>query len=264
VLRNCFVYFEMSVSSVPVLEGSNNMLLHHHLPPATLSIGLSTLEMPNQTLVGAWKGSVGLCTTGQILAAGQWCSPVDPRLSSYGNNGTVGCLVYLDDASAFQTWDGVMVTSSVTFNVNGQVVAQPLCAPPPVLDTKSTFSHHDDATRRSRDVHHPMDPQAGGPPTTTLPLYVPREEELFPTVTLHSPATQVMCRFCAEDIQATSRSTIGAPIGVVIYAVDGSVLFDEDRDDLFPIIPSGANQMNESLHSTLSSDSDHAISMDEI
>lgn len=31
------------------------------------------------------------------MAAGQWYSPVDPSNSSYGNNRTVGCLVYLDD-----------------------------------------------------------------------------------------------------------------------------------------------------------------------
>ena len=62
VLRNCYVYFEISV--LPRLIGKQPSL-------TTLSIGLSTEEMPPNTLVGAWQGSCGLCTTGQILTAGQ-------------------------------------------------------------------------------------------------------------------------------------------------------------------------------------------------
>lgn len=42
-------------------------------------------------------------TAGQIMAAGQWYSPVDPSSSSYGNNRTVGCLVYLDDNVSYTT-----------------------------------------------------------------------------------------------------------------------------------------------------------------
>lgn len=241
ILRNCFVYFEMSVSTPPM---GSSML--HHQTVATLSIGLSTLEMPLNTLVGAWKGSVGLCTTGQILAAGQWCSPLDPRRSSYGNNSTVGCLVCLDDASAFETWDGVMVTSAVTFNVDGNVVTPPVCAAPmaalssglpaggmPLSVRDGAIGYGDEYSSQSnRQQQQEQKRNQFAPPTSTLPLFVPREEELFPTLTLHSPATRVMCRFCAEDIVATSRSCIGAPRGVTIYAVDGSVIFDEDIDEL--------------------------------
>ena len=61
-------------------------------------------------------------------------------------------------------------------------------------------------------------------PGSTLPLLVPAAEELYPTVTLHSPASAVMCRFSAEDIVAESRDKIGAPEGRTIYAVDGSVI----------------------------------------
>ena len=61
-------------------------------------------------------------------------------------------------------------------------------------------------------------------PSFTLPLLVPAAEELYPTATLHSPGSAVMCRFSAEDIVATSRESIGAPEGRTIYAVDGSVI----------------------------------------
>jgi len=62
-----------------------------------------------------------------------------------------------------------------------------------------------------------------------LPLFVPRDEELFPTLTLHSSQTEVLCRFCSEDIIAKTRYEIGAPPGVTVYAIDGSVMIDEDE-----------------------------------
>lgn len=211
ILRNCFVYFEMTVLPRP---GGD---LISQTSMATLSVGLSTKEMPPNTLTGAWKGSVGLCTTGQILVAGQWCSP-DPTMSSFGNRATVGVLVCLDDSSAFETWDGTVVNATVTFNIDGHTVRPPVSSLPPTgLFETST-------------VAHPT--VAGGtvPPSFTLPLLVPVEEELYPTLTLHSPGTSVMCRFSAGDIVAQSRESIGAPKKVPIFTVDGSVVFDEDAD----------------------------------
>lgn len=209
VLRNSFVYFEMTVSTPPLLS----MMLHH----ASLSIGLSTLEMPLNALVGAWKGSAGLCSTGQILAGSQWGSPFEPK--TYGSGSTVGCLVYLDDDSAFETWDGVMVTANVVFNVDGH-----LTIPPGVVGQGQGANQTDDQNPSfvTNSEHTEL--------TSVLPLFVPREEELFPTLTLHSTQTEVLCRFCASDILATSRRTIGAPSGVTVYAVDGSVLFDDEGD----------------------------------
>ena len=218
ILRNCFVYFEMTVLPRP---GAN---LIPQVSMATLSVGLSTKEMPPNTLVGAWKGSVGLCTTGQLLTAGQWCSPADPTVSSFGDRATVGCLVCLDDGSAFETWDGVMVTAAVTFNVNQQVVSPPITAMPIVPAGSAGASSSNTEERR------PHQATSAGPSTFTLPLLVPAEEELYPTVTLHSPGTAVMCRFSAEDTMAKSRKAIGAPAGVTIYSADGSVMMTESDD----------------------------------
>ena len=204
--RNCYVYFEMSVSTPPLLS----MMLHH----ASLSIGLATLEMPLNALVGAWKGSIGLCSTGQILAGSQWFSPLQPK--TYGSSSTVGCLVYLDDESAFETWDGVMVSASVVFNVNGDVTCP------------ATATVGDDINNRGGGEEE----DANGNSTSSLSLFVPREEELFPTLTLHSSQTEVLCRFCAEDILANSRDNIGAPRGHMVFSVDGSVIFDEGMDRL--------------------------------
>lgn len=217
ILRNCYVYFEMTVMPTPV---GNNAF---QVSMVTLSIGLSTEEMPSNTLVGAWSGSVGLCTTGQILTAGQWCSPGDPSLSSYGDSSTVGVLVNLDDSSALEHWDGVMITAQVTFNVNGQIVAPPVS----MLPTTGGASGLMPGAQMQMGLMNgslgycPQNPLA---PNSTLPLLVPAAEELYPTVTLHSPASSTMCRFSAEDIVANSRESIGAPEGRTIYAVDGSVI----------------------------------------
>ena len=213
VLRNCYVYFEISVMPQP----GDNLVTQASM--ATLSIGLSTKDMPLNTLVGAWKGSVGLCTTGQILTAGQWCSPSDPATSSYGDKATVGCLVCLDDSSGFETWDGVMVTASVTFNVNQVIVSPPV----------STFTMGASGMMAAPTLQPPPPAVKGTPsPSFTLPLLVPVEEELYPTVTLHSPATSAMCRFSSGDVLADARAAIGAPEGVTVYSVDGSVIFDKD------------------------------------
>ena len=237
ILRNCFVYFEMTVLPKP----SGNLIPQASM--ATLSIGLSTKEMPPNTLVGAWKGSVGLCTTGQLLTAGQWCSPVDPNLSSFGDRATVGCLVCLDDGSAFETWDGVMVTAAVTFNVNERIVSPPVSALPmatatvdgsmgstlsPVGSPSTADISNQSSTQGAAALPKTPPAQVGMAPSSfTLPLLVPAEEELYPTVTLHSPGTAVMCRFSLGDILATTRAAIGAPGGVPVFAIDGSVILNE-------------------------------------
>lgn len=246
LLRNCYVYFEMSVlpnvRTVPPIT----------LP--TLSIGLSTEEMPSNTLVGAWQGSVGLCTNGQILTGGQWCSSPDPASNCYSAGSTVGCLVRLDDDSAFETWDGVMITATVTFSVDGRRVSpvifppSDLKAPPPLstaagasfddvkpssLDSRKSFiatsslsSTPDSVSRPNMSFAPPESLSAIIPfPMASVKLLVPSAEDVFPTVTMQSVATSVMCRFSSQDILATSRYMIGAPEDrALIYAIDGSVL----------------------------------------
>jgi hypothetical protein len=233
ILRNCFVYFEFTV--LPRL-GSPAL--------ATLAIGLSTEEMPPNTLVGAWQFSVGLCTTGQILMAGQWCSPADPAKFSYGIGSTVGCLVCLDDDKAYETWDGVMVKAAIRLNVNGVMVSPPVSTLPmsgapgslpmssSTLPVASSIGRTIQITGSSERVSSPPSMQSGRLelPMPTLTLLVPSAEDLYPTVTLQSPATSVVCRFSSEDVMATTREMIGAPPGIAVYAIDGSVILTEYED----------------------------------
>lgn len=214
ILRNCFVYFEMTVLPRP----GGSLLAQTSM--ATLSLGLSTKEMPPNTLVGAWRGSVGMCTpTAQILINSEWCNGAgvnpnpNPITTSYGDRQTVGCLVILDDSTAFETWDCMMVNVHVAFNINGLLISPPV----PSLPVSGS------------DQHQSTLPAISGgafPPWFTLTMN--QYEELYPTLTLHSPGTSVMCRFSAEDIVAPSRDSIGAPKKVPIYAVDGSLIFKEE------------------------------------
>ncbi|GKY95539.1 hypothetical protein MPSEU_000515500 [Mayamaea pseudoterrestris] len=238
VLRNCYVYFEITIMPRSPLD---------HLAqqaPLTLAVGVSTVEMPPNTLVGAWQGSVGLCTTGQIFVAGQWCSPHDPSMGADSYGATVGCLVFLDDSSAFETWDGVMVNAYVTFNINGLLVPPPSSAmaiPGIAAQQNNNHKQYRHVSQSPSFSNSSPSALASSPPlttaaqpnwriavpkTTTQTLLVPASEELYPTVTLQTPSTAVMCRFSAEDMLSSStRESIGVPPNAIVYSVDGTMLF---------------------------------------
>jgi len=230
VMRNSYVYFEISVS--PSSSTTSSALPVPQIDATTLLVGLSTLEMPLDTLVGAWNGSVGLCSTGQILQSGQWFSLNNQEDCSYGANATVGCLVYLDDTSTYDdnAEGGPHISMDVTFNINGKILPS---------SSASIFSGAGATTSSSNQVVEGTESPSRSTATVgngdgyepSLSLIVPKAHELFPTVTLHSTGTSVMCRFSAEDLLANSRSEIGVSSGVVVYAVDGSVIFDANEED---------------------------------
>lgn len=226
ILRNCFVYFEITCMPRPPSTTSPAPSM------ATLSVGVATEELPSHSLVGNLIGSIGLCSTGQVLAGGQWFTPVEESAVVFGEGSTIGCLVMLDDRSAFETWDGVMVTASVTFNVNGVLVMNPVTTMPVPSNVAGAVTRFDDTPKNVSIMGVPkVDPRfLPSSQSTPLPLLVPAAEELFPTVTLHSPFATVMCRFSSEDVIAESRSSIGAPEGLDIYAVDGSIIFSTDTE----------------------------------
>ena len=234
VMRNSYVYFEISVSPATAATGGPTV---PQVDATTLLVGLSTLEMPLDTLVGAWNGSVGLCSTGQILQSGQWFSLSNPEESSYGSNSTVGCLVYLDDNSAYDNAEGgPHVSMDVTFNINGRVIPSSSAS----IFSGATASNSG-TDEKSPDSSSGRSATAGDGCEPTLSLIVPKAHELFPTVTLHSSGTSVMCRFSAEDLLANSRAEIGALSGATVYAVDGSVILDESEEDEYPDSSSQCN-----------------------
>jgi hypothetical protein len=51
---------------------------------------------------------------------------------------------------------------------------------------------------------------------------------LYPTISISSKDTRVWCRFCEADIVCKIRDVIGAPKGVRVYCLDGSLLLNEN------------------------------------
>ena len=126
-----------------------------------------------------------------------------------------------------------MVTALVTFSVNGVTISQPVsnqAMPGSFGQPPSAKKPRDEkAIQVANESPRDSKAQDSKMAAMSLPLLVPAAEDLYPTVTLHSPATAVMCRFAAEDITAVSRETIGAPESVAVYAVDGSVIFSSEE-----------------------------------
>jgi hypothetical protein len=53
--------------------------------------------------------------------------------------------------------------------------------------------------------------------------------EMFPAVSLLTKNTGAWCRFCESDVRFRLRSLIGAPEGVPVYCLDGSVLISTQQ-----------------------------------
>jgi hypothetical protein len=51
--------------------------------------------------------------------------------------------------------------------------------------------------------------------------------KIYPTVSLFSEDTRVWCRFCEADVVFRTREKIGAPPGVRVYCLDGTLLLEE-------------------------------------
>lgn len=61
------------------------------------------------TNIFIFLGSIGLCSTGQILEGGHWLSVNNSSHFSYSFGDSVGVLVYIDDRSERETWEGKVV-----------------------------------------------------------------------------------------------------------------------------------------------------------
>jgi hypothetical protein len=218
---------------------------------ASLSVGLSTPEMPVNTLVGTWSHSIGLCSTGQVLLSSRWYS-CPPGYGAFGVGSTIGVLVFLDGANAFQSWDGELVNAKVTFSVDGRPVDMGVQQQPQqhiqqqqqltntaTITTANTAVSASNSTasgangglntrqqqQQQQTAVSTMQSSFGGVSSISpCAVALPKDGDLFPTLTLHSPNTQVFCRFCSADLICATRQAIGAPPNVPVYALDGSIV----------------------------------------
>ncbi len=213
VLRNRYIFCQFSITA---LESCS----------ANLSIGLSTSDMPENALVGAWKYSVGLDSTGQILLSSRWHRCEGTK--EFGVGSTVGLLVFVDDSTVYQSWDGEKVTAYCMFSVDGEGVGV-MVGPTEVDELRKAYLP---LYCMDMDVTPaPGGTTEGSGAVGCIELDLPGNTDVYPTLTLQSPFTQVQCRFDSADLVLprppngkTARESIGAPLGVAVYGLDGSVV----------------------------------------
>lgn len=160
-----------------------------------LAVGLSPPDCPLNVMVGQWQRSIGVCSDGNLFIGRHWLPC--PTISA---SSTVGMLVHLPgpvkettappELTAPQEESAAGIVCN--FNVNGVPMVFPAAAMAEPLKELTLLN---------------------------APLY--------PTVSLLSEETRVYCRFCEADIIYRSRESIGAPKGVRVYGLDGSLVLDE-------------------------------------
>ena len=234
---NKFVYLEFSITA------SKDQI-------PSISIGLAPPDAPLNVMVGSWPRSVGLYTDGKLLANSRWFHNINDKTSNeeVGAGATIGFLVYIpdiqhteDDDAADNSVNGI--TNSILTSVSNFVGL-----------TNSTVDASNDAPAITEELVHteqekeekPTDCNVVHPFTLKVNVngklsvfpheayesmsdIVSLKAPLYPTVSLLTENTRVWCRFCEADIVYRSRESIGAPKGVPIYCLDGSLLFDSNE-----------------------------------
>jgi len=204
---NTYVYFEFSIT----VSGCQ---------APTLGIGLTPPDAPLNTMVGSWPRSVGLYSDGQVLIGSRWYQSSNRIKIQAGS--TVGMLVYVPSSSTLSDHqeliqDTTALKSNDIRDNNSYIRSQ---ASVTAGEEKLYFHFTLDGAR----IVHVLEA------SDVLYDIVELNTPLFPTVGIFSMDTRVWCRFCEADIVYRSRQAVGAPEGVRVYCLDGSVLLQEDEN----------------------------------
>ena len=208
IVTGAYVYFEFSITTSNACQTL-----------ASLCMGLSSSQTPLDSMVGTSIEfpSIGLHTEGKYLIQSK--SFQDENMTKINHGSTVGFLVYIpsenDDTDNFTTrqenksyeerienLEKNNENNDMVFNINVNGDVFKLNGP-----ALNSFADAISSNRRSTK----------------------KETLLYPTVSLLSHDTRVWCRFCEADMVCNSRSVIGAPKGVKVYCLDGSLLIPADK-----------------------------------
>ena len=232
---NKFVYLEFSITASKDQTPS-------------ISIGLAPPDAPLNVMVGSWPRSVGLYSDGKLLANSRWFHNINDKASTedIGAGATVGFLVYIpdiqhavDDDATDNSLNGITnsILSSVSNFVGLADSTVSACNNAPTI-TKELAHTEQEKEPTDCTVVHPFTLRVnvnGKLSVFSHEAYesmsdiVSLKAPLYPTVSLLTENTRVWCRFCEADIVYRSRESIGAPTGVPIYCLDGSLLFDSNE-----------------------------------
>jgi hypothetical protein len=229
---NKFVYLEFSITASKDQSPS-------------ISIGLAPPDAPLNVMVGSWPRSVGLYSDGKLLANSRWFHKVNDKNGSeeVGAGATVGFLVYIPDVQSHNgdTTASDTISSTILETVGNLMGLSNNTGHAPCETTAATEDKVKEEKKEEQtecSVVHPftlkvningklsMFPHEAYESMSDI---VSLKAPLYPTVSLLSENTRVWCRFCEADIVYRSREAIGAPTGVPIYCLDGSLLFDSNE-----------------------------------
>ena len=238
VLPETFIYFEFSV------------MISSERESPVLAVGLAPPDCPLNVMVGSWPQSLGLYSDGSLLVGSKWSKNTSGISICAGS--TIGILSRLSSPPNAQKQKEDEVASSSDDSEEEEDVyvqsnpLQLLFAFGRLFGAKSTGSPPVNNENRSRSQERwavnsdqpffafningtevRFSDNVEKSIQNELKMYPP----LYPTVSVLSEQTKVWCRFDQQDIVYRSRRAIGAPAGVRVYCLDGSVLLTETEEE---------------------------------
>ncbi len=238
VLPETFIYFEISV------------MISSEREAPVLAAGLAPPDCPLNVMVGSWPQSLGLYSDGSLLVGSKWSKNTSGISISAGC--TIGVLCRLSSPPRPQKQREEEVASSSDDSEEDEDVyvqshpLQLLFAFGRLFGSKATGSPPTSGENRSRSQDRwalnsdesffafningtvlSFSESVEKSIQSELKMYPP----LYPTVSILSEQTKVWCRFDQQDIVFRSRRAIGAPPGVRVYCLDGSVLLTESENE---------------------------------
>jgi len=185
-----------------------------------LCLGLATSECPLNVMVGSWKGTLGLHSDGQILIGSRWFKPLSTSSTTIGTGSNVGILIYLPGhANHLSPFSSTVSPACIGGNSSSSTESASSTGSP-----ESSVPIPFTLTMNVNGKVIELTEQANEATSDIATLSTP----IFPTISIMSQDTRVWCRFCEADIVYRKRRAIGAPPGVRVYCLDGSLLLNED------------------------------------
>lgn len=218
---NKFVYIEFSVTAQSGQVPS-------------LALGLAPPDCPLNVMVGSWPQSIGKYADGQLLIGSRWFAG-NGNIIEAGS--TVGILTYLPGSAEKdkkkQSYDGKQVAQQAALDDSGGASSDlgahplselnsPISCSSPEFSVPMPFAMSISVNGRSTKFTDDSREAACAIARNAALLY--------PTISLLSQDTRVWCRFCEADIVYRSRAALGAPPGVRVYCLDGSLLLNEESE----------------------------------
>lgn len=227
--QNRYVYLEFSITAA-----------NETIP--SIAIGLSPPDCPLNVTVGSWAQSVGLFNDKHLLISSRWFeAPITTATITAGS--TLGMLVYYPGPTVLPS--AVAVNNEGVFTKLLQYVVSDAV---PVVDSEQDQEQgeegdiSDAATRNQLTSIESSYPSSLivkfningvlldflSPTMTAISDITRLNAPLYPTVSIISEGTKVWCRLCEADIIYRNHDLIGAPSGAKVYALDGSLLIDDE------------------------------------